>query len=158
MQLDSHRRQLSGCSFVASTSPLPLHHSQSASVPNTATMPYRFSLCPRRATIDSATETVEDNETNNVDALNTARQARRSSLYDLRRQTRFLIFFFALLETIWRGPVELVFAKNFVAEIDHGFVYTAGYVLSWIYMCFFGIVWAAFFEVRTITLNREATY
>lgn len=81
-------------------------------------------------------------------ALDAYTTNRRTYLFLLRRQTRLLIFLFATLEAIWRGPVEIVFSKNFDAAIDHGFVYTAGYVLSWIYMCIFGVIYGALFEVR----------
>ncbi|ETN36889.1 uncharacterized protein HMPREF1541_07876 [Cyphellophora europaea CBS 101466] len=79
-------------------------------------------------------------------ALDAYTANRRTYLFLLRRQTRLLIFLLATLEAVWRGPVEIAFSKNFDPSIDHGFVYTVGYILSYIYTCVFVVVWGALFE------------
>lgn len=150
MQLDSHRRQLSGSGLIflpASTPPQPPAQSDYLPLPvaTPPTMPCRFS----RFRSSLCFERPDPTETSAAGVLDAYNANRRTSLFLLRRQTRLLIFLFALLESSWRGPVELVFARNFDAAIDHGFVYTAGYILSWIYMCIVGIVYAALFEVRS---------
>lgn len=152
MQLDSHRRQLSGSGLIylpAASTPHPQPPSQADELPlpnvTPTTMPCRFSRfrpCLNFATPDPAASPA-------TGALDAYKANRRTYLFLLRRQTRLLIFLFATLEAIWRGPVEIVFSKNFDAAIDHGFVYTAGYILSWIYMCFFGVIYGALFEVLT---------
>ena len=153
MQLDSHRRQLSDSRPVllittSATSDLPVYR-QSAPPSTTVTMPCRFAC--RRPRLSFATP--DPNAASPpVAALDAYRQNRRTWLFMLRRQTRVLMFLFATLEAIWRGPSDIVQGKNYNAEIDHGFVYSIGYFFSWVFGCVFTVIWASLFEVsRTLS-------
>jgi hypothetical protein len=118
-------------------------------MPTTNVMPCRFSLfkpCVSYAKPDPGASAAAGN----LEAYITNR---RTTLFHLRRQTRLLVFLFALLESVWRGPLELVFSKNFDAAIDHGFVYSVGYFLSWLYMCVVGIIYGALFEASLLSLT-----
>ena len=151
MQLDSHRRQLSGSGPisipVAFEPQTPQPQPWSLPAPSTpspsSNMPCRFSRCRQSLTFNSP----DPDASPAAGALDAYVANRRTYLYLLRRHVRLLVFLFAILEAIWRGPAEIVFGKNYVAAIDHGFVYTAGYILSWVYMCVFGVVWGSLFEV-----------
>lgn len=150
MQLDSHRRQLSDSGPIV----IPLFSTPQADplpLPNTTpvSMPCRFSRFRPCVTFKSPDPAASPA----VGALDAYTNNRRTYLFLLRRQTRLLVFLFATLEAVWRGPVEIVFSKNFDAAIDHGFVYNVGYFLSWIYMCLFGVVYSALFEVRLPLLS-----
>ncbi|KPI45013.1 uncharacterized protein AB675_2811 [Cyphellophora attinorum] len=81
-----------------------------------------------------------------IGALDAYQINRRKWLYQLRRQTRSLVLLFATLETVWRGSANIVSGKSYNAEIDHGFVYSIGYFLSWVFSCFFAVIYASLFE------------
>jgi hypothetical protein len=152
MQLDSHRRQISGSGpIVIPATSTPRTDSLLLPTTTATKMPCRFSRfrpCLSFQTPDPAAKPA-------VGALDAYNSTRRTYLFLLRRQTRVLIFLFATLEAVWRGPVEIVFSQNFDAAIDHGFVYTAGYILSWVYMCIFGVIYSALFEVKLLQFNPQ---
>ncbi|RMZ90461.1 hypothetical protein DV736_g2300, partial [Chaetothyriales sp. CBS 134916] len=107
-------------------------------------MPCRWSRrCQAAAVCDAAAAASNDN-------VEHWRHTRRYNLGQMRKQVRAVILFMSLMEAIRVGPLQLVFAgkQGYPApgEDDFGIAYTMGYIVSWIYMCFFAVVFMPLFS------------
>lgn len=132
MQLDSHRRRLRNLSI---------------------TMPCRWSRRCRASVPDPIN--MDDSEPK----IEHWRYSRRSNIMDMRRQVRTIVFFMALMEGIRVGPMQMVFAgkDDFPPRgaDDFGISYWVGYFISWIYLCFFSVIFVPIFSVSSTSPLRS---
>ncbi|KAK5071119.1 hypothetical protein LTS08_000245 [Lithohypha guttulata] len=114
--------------------------------------------CPNRfAAALQETVTTEDGV-----KMYTWRAVRRQHLRMLRKQTRTIVFFMAMIEILRAGVGNMVYGGKHGTQAagaeDYGISYNVGCFLAWLYMCLFAMVWEPFFSwwVPTSTSDEES--
>jgi len=78
------------------------------------------------------------------------KRIRRYNLRMMRKQVRSIVLLMALMEAMRVGPMQIVYAGRQgyppPGDEDFGIAYTMGYFISWLYVCFFMVIFVPLFS------------